>query len=140
LAGEQVKPKLIAYWLTLVLFCAAMGFGAYADLTQNPQIMEGMRKLGYPDYVVYILGFWKMAGIVVLLLPAWGLVKEWAYAGFVFDLTGASASHFFVNDPIPEQIIPLIMLAIGMVSWYLRPPSRCVASAAAVAEATSSSP
>ena len=56
----------------------------------------------------------------------WGLVKEWAYAGFFFDLTGASASHLFVKDPMPEPIVPLVLLAIGMASWYLRPASRCV--------------
>ena len=121
-----MNAKLIGYWTTLVLFCAAMGFGAVADLTQNPAIMEGMKKLGYPDYFVYIIGFWKLAGVIALLLPEWGLVKEWAYAGFFFDLTGASASHVFAKDAMPEPIVPLVLLAIGMVSWYLRPASRCV--------------
>ena len=125
---RKMNAKSIGYWITVGLFCAAMGFGGFADLTQNPAIMEGMRKLGYPDYVASILGFWKLAGVAALLLPDWGLVKEWAYAGFFFDLTGASASHAFAKDPLPEVMIPLIMLAIGMASWYLRPASRCVSN------------
>jgi len=126
-----MKAKQIGYWITLVLFCLAMAGGGFADLTQNPTIMESMKKLGFPDYVATILGFWKVAGVAALLLPGWGLVKEWAYAGFFFDLTGASAAHLYVKDAMPEPIIPLIMLAIGMASWYLRPASRCIVAAPA---------
>jgi hypothetical protein len=124
-----MKTKQIGYWITLVLFCFAMAGGGVADLTQNPAIMESLNKLGFPGYIASILGFWKIAGVVALLLPGWGLVKEWAYAGFFFDLTGASAAHFIVKDPMPEPIVPLIILAIGMASWYLRPSSRCVVPA-----------
>ena len=129
----MMNAKVIGYWVTVVLFCAAIGFGVFADLTQNPQIMEGMKKLGYPEYVAIILGIWKVAGVAALLLPDSGLVKEWAYAGFFFDLTGASASHLFVKDPMPEPIVPLILLAIGMALWYLRPASRCVSRDARLA-------
>lgn len=73
--------------------------GGFADLTQNPTIMASMSKLGYPDYLATLLGFWKIAGVIAILIPGFGLVKEWAYAGFFFDLTGASASHFL--DPRP---------------------------------------
>ncbi len=126
-----MKAKVIGYWITLVLFCLAMGGGGFADLTQNPAIMESMKKLGFPAYVATILGFWKIAGVIALLIPGLGLLKEWAYAGFFFDLTGASAAHLFSKDPMPEPIVPLILLAIGMASWYLRPSSRCVVPAPA---------
>lgn len=121
----KMNLKSIGYWLTTILFGVAMGFGGFADLIQNPTVMEGMRKLGYPDYFAAIIGFWKIAGVVVLLIPGWRHLKEWAYAGFFFDLTGASASHLMISDPMPEPIIPLVVLAIGMISWYLRPESRC---------------
>jgi hypothetical protein len=122
-----MNAKNIAYWITLTLFSLAMLGGGLADLTQNEQLMVGMRKLGYPDYFALIIGFWKVAGVVAIVLPGWGLVKEWAYAGFFFDLTGASASHLFMRDAMPEPIVPLIILAVGALSWYLRPTSRCVA-------------
>ncbi len=121
-----MNAKPIGYWITLVLFCIAMGAGAFADLTQNPTIVASMKKLGYPDYVATLLGFWKIAGVITILIPGFGLVKEWAYAGFVFDLTGASVSHFAIQDPMPEPLVPLLVLAIGMASWYLRPASRRV--------------
>lgn len=125
----MMKTKQIGYWVTLALFCLAMAGGGIADLMKAPAIMESMTQLGYPDYLATILGFWKLAGVVVLLMPRLGLLKEWAYAGFVFDLTGASASHLFVKDPMPEPIVPLIVLAIGMASWSLRPASRRVVQA-----------
>lgn len=127
-----MKAKQIGYWVTLVLFCLAMAGGGVADLMHSPQIMESMTKLGFPEYVATILGFWKIAGVVALLLPGLGLLKEWAYAGFFFDLTGATMAHLFVKDAMPEPIIPLVILAIGMASWYLRPASRRVVPAPAV--------
>lgn len=121
-----MNAKLIGYWTSLVLFCAAMGFGGVADLTQNPEIMESLKGLGYPSYLAGILGFWKIIGVIAILMPGSGMLKEWAYAGFFFDLTGASVSHLIVQDAVPKTVIPLVILAIGMASWYLRPASRCV--------------
>lgn len=119
-----MNAKAIGYWITLVLFSLAMGFGAVADLMKNPEIIESLKKLGYPEYLALILGFWKVCGVVAILLPGLGLLKEWAYAGFFFDLTGASASHIFVQDDLPKAIIPLVILVIGGCSWLLRPDSR----------------
>ncbi len=126
-----MNAKTIGYWATLVLFSAAMGFGGVADLMKSPEIMESMKKLGYPDYLATILGFWKVCGVIAILLPGLGLVKEWAYAGFLFDLTGASASHAMVQDSLAEVIIPLVILAIGGCSWMLRPESRRIVIAKA---------
>lgn len=119
-----MNAKTIGYWGSLVLFSMAMGFGGVADLMKSPEIMESMKKLGYPDYLVMILGFWKICGVIAILLPGLGLLKEWAYAGFLFDLTGASASHVFVQDELAKVVIPLVILAIGACSWILRPESR----------------
>ncbi len=116
--------KNIAYWISLVLFSVAMGFGGVADLMKNPEIMNSLKQLGYPEYLAMILGFWKIAGVIAILLPRLGLLKEWAYAGFFFDLSGASLSHIMVQDDLAKVIIPIVILAIGGCSWLLRPESR----------------
>lgn len=122
-----MNAKQIGYWVSLVLFSLAMGFGGIADLTKNPDIMESLKKLGYPEYMALILGAWKIGGVITILLPGCGLLKEWAYAGFLFDLTGASVSHAMVRDSAAEIIIPLVILVIGGCSWFLRPASRRIA-------------
>lgn len=114
----------IGYWIATILFCVGMGMGGYLDLAQPPEVVKGMGKLGYPLYFAKILGFWKLAGVVTLVLPGLPLLKEWAYAGFVFNLTGAAASHYFVKDPAGQIATPLVILAIGAVSWALRPACR----------------
>lgn len=123
-----MNAKTIGYWAPLVLFSVAMGFGGVADLMKNPQIMESMKKLGYPEYLATILGVWKVGGVIAILLPGLGLLKEWAYAGFFFDLTGASVSHAMIRDTLPETIVPLVILALGVCSWWLRPESRRIAA------------
>lgn len=119
-----MNAKKIGYWVTLVLFSLAMGLGGVADLMKNPDIMESMKKLGYPEYLALILGVWKIGGVVAITLPRLGLLKEWAYAGFFFDLSGASISHAIMQDELPKVIVPLVLLAIGACSWLLRPESR----------------
>lgn len=122
-----MNAKQISYWVSLVLFSLAMGFGGIADLMKSPEIMESMKRLGYPEYLALILGVWKIGGVIAILLPGFGLLKEWAYAGFLFDLTGASVSHAMVHDGAAEVIIPLVILVIGGCSWFLRPTSRRIA-------------
>ena len=122
-----MNAKKIGYWTSLVLFSLAMGFGGVADLMKSPEIIESMKKLGYPEYLALILGMWKIGGVIAILLPGFGLLKEWAYAGFFFDLTGASISHAMVQDTMPEIMIPLVILVIGGCSWWLRPESRRIA-------------
>ncbi|HAC93095.1 MAG TPA: hypothetical protein DCF63_21055 [Planctomycetaceae bacterium] len=126
-----MNTRKIGYWTTLVLFSLAMGFGGVADLMKSPEIVESMKKLGYPEYLALILGVWKIGGVIAILLPGFGLLKEWAYAGFLFDLTGASISHAMVQDDVAKVVIPLIILAIGGCSWLLRPASRRIAMSTA---------
>lgn len=94
-------------------------------LRVEPQ-QETMANLGYPEYLMTILGVAKILGVIALLSPGLPLLKEWAYAGFTFDLVGASASHAFVSDPPIETALPLIILGIAAVSYFLRPVSRRV--------------
>ncbi len=84
--------------------------------------------LGYPDYLLTILGVWKILGIVAILVPEYALVKEWAYAGFFFMMTGAIYSHIAVGDPLVEALPALLLLVLTIVSWYSRPVDRKIIS------------
>jgi hypothetical protein len=128
-AKAQGRIWTIAFWATTILGPVSFVIGGVLFLTQNPQPVDAMNHLGYPLYMLYILGFWKLTGAMVIALPGLPLLKEWAYAGFVFDLTGAAASHAFRGDPFisagPIQIAtPLIFLVLVIASWALRPPNR----------------
>lgn len=94
---------------------------------QPAELMEGMRHLGYPDYFATVLGLWKIAGAIAVLAPGLPLLKEWAYAGIVFDLTGAAASHAFAGDDAGKVITPMVLVVIAAASWWLRPESRRLA-------------
>ena len=120
----QTKPKVIGYWLTTGLFAAVLLAAGLAELTSAPAVVETTLALGYPAYFLTILGFWKVLGAPVLLVPGLPRLKEWAYAGIFFDLTGAAASHAFSGDPAGKIAIPLVLLFIAAASWALRPPSR----------------
>ena len=78
--------------------------------------------------VMTIIGAAKLLGVVALLVPGWPLLKEWAYAGFAFDLIGATASHIFVGDTLGETLPPVAMFVLGAVSYHLRPAERRISS------------
>jgi uncharacterized membrane protein YphA (DoxX/SURF4 family) len=99
------------------------------DLSGAPQVLEGMAHLGYPAYFATILGVWKVLGAVAVLAPRFPRLKEWAYAGIFFDLTGAAASHAASGDAAGKVITPLVLVAIAAASWALRPEGRKLASA-----------
>ena len=116
--------RRIAYWVTTVLTAFVFLSGGAADLARPAFLMEGMTHLGYPAYFVIILGAWKVLGGLAVLAPRSPRLKEWAYAGMLFDLTGAAASHAAVGDPAGKIAAPLIILGIVAASWALRPESR----------------
>ena len=113
-----------AYWAVTGVFCLFFTFGGAAHLFRAEQMVEGMTHLGYPVYVMTIIGAAKLCGVVALLVPKQPLLKEWAYAGFAFDLIGAVASHLFVGDGFGETAPPAVLLLVGAASWKLRPASR----------------
>ncbi len=119
--------KNLGYWLPTGLFCAIFVMGGIGHLFRLEPQLEGMQTLGYPLYVMTILGVAKLFGVAALLIPGQPLLKEWAYAGFTFDLLGASASHAFSGDSLPAVLIPLVVLGLGAVSYRMRPPSRRLA-------------
>jgi uncharacterized membrane protein YphA (DoxX/SURF4 family) len=119
--------RTIAYWVTTALLALGYLAGGFGDLMQPAGFAEETAKLGYPALFFRILGFWKLAGAVVVLLPGLPRAKEWAYAGFVINLTGAAVTHVSIGDPPEELIAPAVMLAFAVASWALRPASRRLA-------------
>jgi len=119
-----MNKKHVGYWVATALFCLAMTMGGTMNVLRAEVQREAISSLGYPEYLMTILGVAKLLGVVALLLPAMKLVKEWAYAGFTFDLLGASASHGFAGHSIVEITIPLVVLSIAATSYWLRPAER----------------
>jgi len=124
-----MKTRTIAYWVTTALTAFVFLSGGAADAARPSFVMEGMTQLGYPAYFVVILGVWKLLGGLAVLAPRFPRLKEWAYAGMLFDLTGASASHAACGDPVGKVVTPLVILGIVMASWVLRPESRTLRDA-----------
>ena len=125
------KRNKIIYWIaTLWLASGMLSTGILqllkmkAEGAVSPPGVEGITHLGYPVYFLTILGIWKILGVVALLIPRYPLLKEWAYAGFFFTMTGAIYSHVAVGDPAKELIASVLLLILTVVSWYFRPADR----------------
>lgn len=135
MSENESKNKNIGYWVATGVVCLAMAGGGTLDLLRVEQMIVTMENLGYPLYLLTLLGVLKWMGVVTILAPGFPRLKEWAYAGFTFDLVGATFSHMSVKDPMQDTLIPMVVLAIALTSWYLRPDSRRLASEAPVATA-----
>ena len=121
-----MKAKSIAYWIATILVAFSMSGGA-AQLARVPGVVDGfVRILHYPPYFVSILGFWKVAGAIAILIPRFPRLKEWAYAGIFFDLTGAVVSNIAVGGNAFHILAPLFLALVAVASWALRPPSRTI--------------
>jgi len=123
---KSEMTRAVLYWLTTVLLAFELGLGGVWDVLRLPQVRLVMDRLGYPAYFLLILGVWKLLGTVALIVPRYPRLKEWAYAGAVFDLTGALASHLASGLIETGTFVYLVvMLGVTAASWVLRPPSRC---------------
>ncbi len=118
MANQEFRKT--AYWIVTALLCFCM-LGGIGQLFQVKQIVDGFEPLGYPTYFISIIGFWKVLAIIAILIPKFPLLKEWAYAGVFFVMTGASVSHITVNDSVFHIIVPLIIAGLAVCSRYLRP-------------------
>jgi uncharacterized membrane protein YphA (DoxX/SURF4 family) len=124
------KARKIAYWTTTVLVAAFIGSGGVAQMAQfraNPHGVVSV--LGYPMYFFAILGFWKVLGAIAILVPRLPRLKEWAYAGIFFDLTGAAASCAAMGGYgiyAFHILAPLILAVLTVASWAFRPESRTI--------------
>lgn len=118
------KGKHRAYWIITVLLVIAMEGGGLAQFFGAKVNADGFIRLGYPLYSLKIIGAWKIAGGIVLLMPRYVLTKEWAYAGFFVLLTSAVISHIAAGDALYQWVAPLIFALMTVASWYLRPADR----------------
>ncbi len=125
------KIRKIVYWsATIILVAGLLGTGIQqllrveAQGALGPAFAWGLRQMGYPIYLLTILGIWKVLGAIALLIPRYPLLKEWAYAGIFFLLTGALFSHIASEHPWPEMIAAVSLLVLTALSWSLRPASR----------------
>jgi uncharacterized membrane protein YphA (DoxX/SURF4 family) len=124
-----MNTRKIAYWTTtiLVAFFMTGGVAQIAQYRANPRGV--VPELGYPMYFFAILGIWKVLGAIAILVPRFPRLKEWAYAGIFFDLTGAAASCAWVGGYGAygfHVIAPLLIAGLLVASWALRPESRTV--------------
>jgi hypothetical protein len=122
--GKSTKTKMIGYWLVTVFLLFNVLAGAIAELVQRQDTVEGMLLLGYPLYFMLILGVWKVLGTIALLVPGFARLKEWAYAGIFFDMTGAAISHAVSGSAAWHVFYTGFLAVVTLASWALRPPSR----------------
>lgn len=121
--------RKIGYWAATGLLAFAFGFGGAMDIAQPPDVLAGMAHLGYPAYFATLIGVWKVLGAIAIVVPGFGRVKEWAYAGIVFDLTGAAVSHAASGDDAGHVLTPIVILGIAVASYVLRPEGRRLVAA-----------
>jgi uncharacterized membrane protein YphA (DoxX/SURF4 family) len=128
-----MKMKMIGYWATTTVIALELLAGGVTDLIHGgtsvvagQPVADILAHLGYPAYLLTILGLWKLPGGIALLVPGFPRIKEWAYAGAFFVYTGAAASGVVRGRDDPSTLIwgPLIFAALTLASWALRPQSR----------------
>lgn len=123
----ESKTKKIIYWIATLWLSLGMIATGLVQLFKGKEGQGGLdmiTHLGYPVYLLTILGVWKILGVIAVLIPKFPLLKEWAYAGFFFVMTGALFSHIAVGDPFTSLLPALLLLVLTSISWYLRPAGR----------------
>jgi uncharacterized membrane protein YphA (DoxX/SURF4 family) len=121
---HESKARWIGYWITTSLASLNLLVAGTAYLAGVQVVRDGFAELGYPLYLVTVLGVCKILGGLALLARRLPRLQEWAYAGISFNLIGAAVSHAAVAHPAAKVIAPLVVLGIVITSWSLRPASR----------------
>jgi uncharacterized membrane protein YphA (DoxX/SURF4 family) len=122
------KRDKIIYWIATLWLSLGMISTGIVQLIKMKDEADLFTRLGYPAYLLTILGVWKLLGVVAVLIPKFPLVKEWAYAGFFFAMSGAVFSHLASGDEAKELFGPVLLIILTVVSWYFRPADRKVIS------------
>jgi hypothetical protein len=118
------RGRTIAYWLTTGILMLEFAISGAISVARPPIVVAGLTHLGYPAYFPLLLGTWKLLGVLALFAPGLPRLKEWAYAGIMFDLTGAAFSHAASGDGAADIVVPLVLAVLTVASWLLRPASR----------------
>lgn len=120
----MTKRNKIIYWIATVWLALGMTATGIVQLLQIDEEADSFERLGYPAYLMTLLGILKLLGVITVLIPKFTLLKEWAYAGFFFLMAGAIYSHIAVGDAAGELFGPSLLLVLTLVSWYFRPAGR----------------
>jgi uncharacterized membrane protein YphA (DoxX/SURF4 family) len=123
----MTKTTKIIYWVATIWLSLGMLSTGVVQLLKGKTGAGGVDSithLGYPAYFLTILGIWKVLGVIAVLIPKFPVLKEWAYAGFFFAMSGAIFSHIASGSPVSEIFPSLLLLVLTVISWYLRPADR----------------
>jgi uncharacterized membrane protein YphA (DoxX/SURF4 family) len=124
----MTKRNKIIYWIATIWLALGMVSTGIVQLLRLEEEADMFAKLGYPLYLMTILGVWKILGVIAVLIPRFPLLKEWAYAGFFFAMSGAILSHLANADEAMELFGPTLLIVLTVVSWYFRPADRKMVS------------
>lgn len=123
-SNQSEKRKRIIYWVFTLWMSLGMVSTAIVQLMKNKDELANFTNLGYPAYLMTIIGVWKLLGVIAILIPKRLLLKEWAYAGFFFVMSGAVISHLIVGDIAGRTFPAVLLLVLVIISWYSRPTNR----------------
>lgn len=118
------KSHKIIYWVSTLWLALGMLSTGITQLMKQKESADVVMNLGYPEYFLGLLGVWKILGVIAILLPKFPLLKEWAYAGFFFCMSGAIYSHFKMNSAGFDYFGPSLLIVLTIVSWYFRPAEK----------------
>jgi uncharacterized membrane protein YphA (DoxX/SURF4 family) len=124
----MTKRNKIIYWISTIWLALGMLSTGAVQLLKTKADVDQITHLGYPVYILTILGIWKILGVGAVLIPKFPRLKEWAYAGFFFAMSGAAISHVVSGDSVKEIFPSLLLLVLTVVSWYFRPETRKIMS------------
>ncbi len=118
------KRKALWYWIITAVLSFCIFSGGLAQAFQVKGVIAGFKPLEYPTYFISLIGVWKVLGIIAILIPKFKLLKEWAYAGLFFTMSGAVISHIASDNVTIQIIAPIVLAVFTLLSWYLRPADR----------------
>ncbi|MCS4305426.1 DoxX family protein [Chryseobacterium sp. BIGb0232] len=123
-SNRSEKRTKIIYWIFTLWMALGMVSTAIVQLMKNKDELANFTNLGYPAYLMTIIGVWKLLGVIAILIPKRLLLKESAYAGFFFVMSGAVISHLIVGDTTSRTFPAVLLFVLVMISWYFRPANR----------------
>lgn len=125
---KSQKRNTIIYWIFTLWMSLGMVSTAIVQLMKSKDELANFTTLGYPSYLMTIIGVWKILGVIAILIPKRLLLKEWAYAGFFFVMSGAVVSHTIVSDTLGNTFPAILLFALVIISWYFRPAERKIST------------
>jgi len=122
----MTKRNKIIYWIATLWLALGMTSTGIVQFIKMKEEVDLFNRLGYPLYFLTILGIWKLLGVIAVLIPKFPLLKEWAYAGFFFAMSGAVLSHLASGSGPMDYFGPVLLIVLTVTSWYFRPADRKV--------------